>query len=196
MSALEVTFEVELRRADLVRGYARTIARYGSGARLLPIVALLVLLVAADAIYTLAQGRPLEEHHIGFGIAFAVVATIFSLVLVGVSGRVLRALPTTKASYVVDDERGFRVTAGGREERIPFAAFIGAARDRHAVYLYSSRTAFRIIPRRGIPAGDLEALERILVRRLPHPPSAPGGRWVTLAAAAGLVLLFLWARAR
>jgi hypothetical protein len=194
MSELKVAIEVDLRRADLVRGYARAIARYGAGARLLPIVGVLVLLVVADAVFTIGSGRPLEEHHLGFGIAFVAISAVFSLLLVGVSGRALRALPTTKARYTIDDDEGVRVEAGGREERIPFAALRGSARDRHAYYLYSSQTAFRIIPRRHLSDEARSSLERILVRRLPHPPRAPGGRWVTIAAAAGLVVLFLWAR--
>jgi hypothetical protein len=196
MSELRVELEVELRRADLVRGYLRAIARYGAGARLLPIVTVLILLVAMDAAYTLSQGRPLEEHHVGFGIAFVAVFTIFSILIVAVSGHALRSLPTSRASYVVDDEAGVHVKAGGREERIPFSALAGSARDRGAYYLYSSRTAFRIIPKRDLSSDARATLETILVRRLPKPPAVPGGRWVTFAAAAGLVVLFLWARGR
>src|SRR5690606_2093745 len=67
MSELSLSFEVELTRRDLHRGFLRTIALYGAGARLLPIVVVLALLVAVDAAVTLAAGRPLEEHHLGFG---------------------------------------------------------------------------------------------------------------------------------
>lgn len=194
MSELSVRFEVTLRRGDLVRGFLRAIALYGAGARLLPIVAVLITLVAGDAVVALASGRSLEEHHLGFGLAFVVVATVFGVALRAVSGRVLRALPTPVASYVIDDREGVIVSAAGREERVPFSAFEGAASDRNAYYLYTSRTAFRIIPKRDLSAREREALETILTRRIPHAPSVPGGRWVTMAAAAGLAALFFWAR--
>jgi hypothetical protein len=196
MSELRVELDVELRRADLVRGYLRAIVRYGAGARLLPIVIVLIVLVAADAAYTLVQGRPLEEHHLGFGIALVAVLAIFSVLLIAVSGHALKSLPTPRARYVIDDEAGVHVKAGGREERIPFAALAGSARDGRAYYLYSSRTAFRIIPKRALSRGVRATLDTILVRRLPNPPPVPGGRWVTFAAAAGLVALFFWARVR
>ena len=194
MSRLAVDLEVELRRSDLFRGFLRTIAWYGAGARLLPIVVVLVALVAIDAAASLARGAPLEEHHLGFGIAFVVVTVVFTLVLIGVSRRVFDALPSPKARWVLDDAEGVRVVAGGREERAPFSAFEGAARGRHAYYLYTSRTAFRIIPKRGLSEEERATLEQILVRRLPHAPKPPGSRWVTFAAAAGLVMLFFWAR--
>src|SRR5690606_25889385 len=111
-------------------------------------------------------------------------------VLRGVSRRVHGSLPSPRSSWKIDDEGGVPVASAGREERLPFEAFEGASRDANAYYLYSSRTAFRIIPRRALTEEGRVTLEKILVRRLPHPPKPPGGRWVTYAAAAGLVALF------
>ncbi|NLY92514.1 MAG: YcxB family protein [Myxococcales bacterium] len=194
MSELRVELEVDLRRGDLFRGFLRTIALYGAGARLLPIVVVLVALVAGDAAYLLSTGRPLEVHHLGFGIAFLVITSVFTVALHVLSGRMLASLPTTRASYVVDDEEGVSVEAAGRRERLPFSAFEGAAKTGAAYYLYTSRTAFRILPRRELSEAQRDVLEKILVRRLPKAPKAPGGRWVTFAAAVGLGFLFLMGR--
>lgn len=195
MSELRTDFKVELGRGDLFRGYLRTILLYGNGARLLPVVAAVLLFIVFDAGRAIFRGEGLGLLHIGFLVGAIALIGAVTVSLFTIAGKLHRSLPSAVAEYQLDDARGIVVRSAGRTERLPFSAFIGSVETRHAFYLYASRTAFRIIPRRALGDGSERVLRQILARRLPNSPEPPSSRWVTVVAFAGLAfLVYLGAR--
>lgn len=189
MDELRAEFNVELKKADLFWGYLRTILFYGMGARLLPVVIAVLLFIVFDAIRATVRGEGAGLLHIGFlGGMLALFAAVTAALYV-VVGRLHHSLPSARAEYRVDDAKGIAVRSAGREERLPFSAFIGSVETKRAFYLYASRTAFRVIPRRSLGDGSEGALRQILTRRLPNTPEPPSSKWVTVLAFAGLALL-------
>lgn len=196
MDELRAEFKIELSRGDLFRGYLRTILFYGMGARLLPVVIAVLLFIVFDAIRAIVRGDGAGLLHLGFlGGMIALFAAVGASLYI-VAGRLHQALPSPVAEYRLDDGKGIVVRSAGREERLPFSAFIGSAETRSAFYLYASRSAFRIIPRRALGDGSERALRQILTRRLPNAPEPPSSRWVTVLAFGGLALLVYLATTR
>lgn len=189
MGELRAEFKVELTRLDLFRGYLRTILFYGMGARLLPVVLAVLLFIIFDALRAMIRGGGPGMLHLGFLGGMVALFCAVAAALYIVTGRLHLSLPSAVAEYIVDDSKGLTIRSAGREDRLPFSAFIGSAETRSAFYLYASRTAFRIIPRRALGDRSERALRQMLMRRLPNPPEPPSSKWVTVLAFAGLALL-------
>ncbi|MFO0696424.1 MAG: YcxB family protein [Polyangiales bacterium] len=152
-----IVFEIELVPLDLLRGYAFVAFGQSRRSRLFPLTLGGMAMTVLAGLVRIARGKAVPLPALVFLGVLACVLVFGPLALYALAARAHRALPSPHARYTLDAE-GLVVESGRHRERLPWDRLVRVETTPHAVYLYSSATAFRIVPRRGLPEGAVETL--------------------------------------
>lgn len=152
-----IVFEIELVPMDLLRGYAFVAIGQSRRSRLFPVFLGGMAMTVLAGLVRIARGKAVPLPAMLFLGVLAFLLVLGPLALYGLAARTHRSLPSPRARYTLDAE-GLVVESGRHRERLPWDRLVRIETTPHAVYLYSSATAFRIVPRRGLPDGVVDTL--------------------------------------